>query len=64
MYVIEDDHSHMGGIDDTSSWWFGWTDGRLVSCCRSLVTCSVNVRVIVPLDEGKLYIIMHLLVFE
>ena len=51
-YVIEDDHSLMGGSDDTLSRWFGWTDWRLVSYCRLLLICNVISLVIVPLDVG------------
>ena len=55
---------HEDASTDTQSWWFGWTDWRLVSYCRFFNTCSVNILVIVPLDEGKLYITTHLRVFE
>lgn len=49
---------------DAQSWWFGWTNWRPVSCHRFFCTCSINVIVIVLLDESQLYITLYLLVFE
>ena len=37
---------------------------RLVSCCRLLLTCSVNSLIIVHLDEGNCVFTFDLPVFE
>ena len=42
--------------------WLDWLETSIM--LSVLWTCSVSVLVIVPPDEGKLYITMHLLVFE